>query len=85
MSRISDEHRWAGSGTLSTRPRAAASFTMRRTVPDGRSVTVEGTAHCPNTEKPGAFNRIVTDFLRVLPPGARPVSARPAPSACTST
>lgn len=41
---------------------------LARTVPDGRSVTIEGTAHYPNMEKPEVFNGIVTDFLRALPP-----------------
>ncbi|OIJ98423.1 alpha/beta fold hydrolase [Streptomyces colonosanans] len=35
-----------------------------RTVPDGRATVVEGTAHYPNMERPGAFNAIVRDFLR---------------------
>ncbi|MFF4028935.1 alpha/beta fold hydrolase [Streptomyces sviceus] len=37
-----------------------------RTVPDGRSVTIEGAGHFPNLEKPEEFNAIVLDFLRSL-------------------
>ncbi|MCT9079242.1 alpha/beta fold hydrolase [Streptomyces fulvoviolaceus] len=37
-----------------------------RTVPNGRSVTIEDTGHFPNLEKPGAFNEILLDFLRGL-------------------
>lgn len=37
-----------------------------RTVPNGRSVTIEGTGHFPNLEKPEAFNGILLDFLRGL-------------------
>ncbi|MGC9498475.1 alpha/beta fold hydrolase [Streptomyces sp. WG7] len=39
---------------------------LARTVPDGRSVTVEGTAHYPNMEKPEVFGEIVAGFLRGL-------------------
>ncbi|GGW93193.1 hydrolase [Streptomyces malachitofuscus] len=37
-----------------------------RTVADGRSATVENTAHYPNMERPGAYNDIVGDFLASL-------------------
>ncbi|MDT0614098.1 alpha/beta fold hydrolase [Streptomyces lancefieldiae] len=39
---------------------------LARTVPDGRSVTVEGAAHYPNMEKPEVFNEILAAFLRTL-------------------
>ncbi|CAL9367295.1 alpha/beta fold hydrolase [Streptomyces sp. enrichment culture] len=39
---------------------------LARTVAHGRSVTVEGTAHYPNMERPDAFNEIVADFLDAL-------------------
>ncbi|MFD8522553.1 alpha/beta fold hydrolase [Streptomyces capillispiralis] len=35
-------------------------------VPDGRAVTVDGTGHYPNMERPEPFNRILLDFLRGL-------------------
>jgi pimeloyl-ACP methyl ester carboxylesterase len=37
-----------------------------RTVTDGRTAVVEGTAHYPNMERPGTFNAILRDFLRSL-------------------
>lgn len=37
-----------------------------RTVPNGRSVTIEDIGHFPNLEKPEAFNGILLDFLRSL-------------------
>ncbi|MFG3248764.1 alpha/beta fold hydrolase [Streptomyces sp. NPDC048187] len=39
---------------------------LARTVPDGRSVTIDGVAHYPNMEKPAEFEEIVTGFLRTL-------------------
>ncbi|MET9778324.1 alpha/beta hydrolase [Streptomyces sp. NPDC006367] len=53
-------------GALDTPDLIAEAERLARTVPDGRSVTVEGTAHYPNMERPGEFNRIVLDFLRGL-------------------
>ncbi|MGW3496515.1 alpha/beta fold hydrolase [Streptomyces sp. NPDC001020] len=37
-----------------------------RAVRNGRVTTVEGTAHYPNMEQPGAFNAIVQEFLHSL-------------------
>jgi pimeloyl-ACP methyl ester carboxylesterase len=37
-----------------------------QTVPNGRSVTIEGVGHYPNMEKPDRFNEILTEFLRSL-------------------
>ncbi|CAM5375444.1 hypothetical protein SVIOM342S_03018 [Streptomyces violaceorubidus] len=39
---------------------------LARTVPDGRSVTVEGVAHYPNMERPDVFTDLVAEFLRTL-------------------
>lgn len=39
---------------------------LARTVPHGRAVTVEGTGHYPNMERPEVFNEIVLGFLRGL-------------------
>lgn len=35
-------------------------------VADGRSVTIDGAAHYPNMERPGAYNAAVRDFLAAL-------------------
>ncbi|MDH6220722.1 alpha/beta fold hydrolase [Streptomyces pseudovenezuelae] len=37
-----------------------------RTVPNGRSVTIEDAGHFPNLERPDAFNAALLDFLRCL-------------------
>ncbi|MCX5343004.1 alpha/beta fold hydrolase [Streptomyces atratus] len=37
-----------------------------RTVPDGRAMSIEGTAHFPNVERPDAFNAALEDFLRTV-------------------
>ncbi len=37
-----------------------------RTVADGRSVTVDNTAHYPNMERPDVYNEIVAGFLKTL-------------------
>lgn len=37
-----------------------------RTVADGRAVSIEGTAHYPNMERPEVFNGILGDFLDAL-------------------
>ncbi|MFJ8533982.1 alpha/beta fold hydrolase [Streptomyces sp. NPDC093591] len=37
-----------------------------RTVPNGRSVTIEESGHYPNLERPEVFNEILVDFLRTL-------------------
>jgi pimeloyl-ACP methyl ester carboxylesterase len=36
------------------------------TVAHGRTATVDGAAHYPNMERPGAYNALLTDFLRTL-------------------
>lgn len=39
---------------------------LARTVADGRSVSIDGTAHYPNMERPDTYNEILGDFLRTL-------------------
>ncbi|MFE7396775.1 alpha/beta fold hydrolase [Streptomyces sp. NPDC057557] len=39
---------------------------LTRTVADGRAVSIEGTAHYPNLERPDAFNTTLEDFLRTV-------------------
>lgn len=41
----------------------AAVDLLERELPNARRVVIPGTAHLPNMEKPGEFNRIVLDFL----------------------
>ncbi len=38
-------------------------------VPDGRTTVVEGTAHYPNLERPGAFQQALLEFLTAQTPG----------------
>ncbi|GAA1005295.1 alpha/beta hydrolase [Streptomyces thermogriseus] len=54
-------------GALDAPDLIAEAERLARTVPDGRSVTIEGAAHYPNLERPEVFNGIVADFLRTLP------------------
>lgn len=49
---------------------------LASTVPDGRSTTIDDTAHYPNMERPDAFNDILIEFLR--PPAGTPDSPRAA-------
>ncbi|MEU9593023.1 alpha/beta fold hydrolase [Streptomyces sp. NPDC048219] len=53
-------------GALDAPDLIAEAERFARTVRDGRSVLVEGTAHYPNMERPEEFNRVVLDFLRGL-------------------
>ncbi|GGV65075.1 alpha/beta fold hydrolase [Streptomyces griseoloalbus] len=46
-------------------PRDAAQR-LAEAVPDGRAVTIDGTGHYPNMERPELFNRTLLDFLRAL-------------------
>ncbi|RBQ21165.1 alpha/beta hydrolase [Spongiactinospora rosea] len=39
---------------------------VARSVPDGRSVTIDGAAHYPNMERPDVYNEILMGFLRRL-------------------
>ncbi|MEV7792061.1 alpha/beta hydrolase [Streptomyces sp. NPDC087512] len=50
-------------GALDAPDLIAEAERLARTVRDGRSTTVEGTAHYPNMERPEEFNRILLDFL----------------------
>ncbi|MFH0520733.1 alpha/beta fold hydrolase [Streptomyces sp. M41] len=53
-------------GALDAPDSIAMAERVARTVPDGRSVTIDGVGHYPNMEKPAEFNEIVLDFLRTL-------------------
>ncbi|MEU5754689.1 alpha/beta fold hydrolase [Streptomyces sp. NPDC047829] len=55
-------------GSLDAADLIAEAERLARTVPEGRSATVEGAAHYPNMERPEAFDEILLDFLRGLPP-----------------
>jgi pimeloyl-ACP methyl ester carboxylesterase len=39
---------------------------LEREIADAKRVTIPGTHHMPNMEKPEEFNRIVLDFLKTL-------------------
>ncbi|MEV4062778.1 alpha/beta fold hydrolase [Nonomuraea dietziae] len=39
---------------------------LTRTVADGRAVSIDGTAHYPNMERPDVYNEILEDFLRTV-------------------
>ncbi|MFE0514292.1 alpha/beta fold hydrolase, partial [Streptomyces sp. NPDC058964] len=53
-------------GALDAPDLIAEAERLARTVPDGRSVVVEGTAHYPNMERPETYNEIVSGFLAGL-------------------
>ncbi|WP_345575165.1 alpha/beta hydrolase [Streptomyces prasinosporus] len=53
-------------GALDAPDLVAESERLARTVPHGRAVTVEGTAHYPNLERPEELNEILLGFLRGL-------------------
>src|SRR5215210_871503 len=42
----------------------AAADLLEKELPNSRKVVMHGTAHLPNMERPGEFNRIVLDFLK---------------------
>ena len=46
----------------------AAADLLERELPDAHKRVMSGTAHLPNMERPGEFNRLVLDFLRGLKP-----------------
>ncbi|MDP9437578.1 MAG: alpha/beta hydrolase, partial [Actinomycetota bacterium] len=51
------------------RPRiVAAADLLEAELPDARKKVMPGTAHLPNMERPGQFNRLVLDFLEGLKP-----------------
>lgn len=53
-------------GALDAPDSIAMAERVVRTVPNGRSVTIQDVGHYPNMEKPEEFNRLVLDFLRDL-------------------
>ncbi|MFG3003335.1 alpha/beta fold hydrolase [Streptomyces calvus] len=56
----------AVNGALEPDDVLAAAERLAGAVPGGRTVTVDGTGHYPNMERPELFNRILLDFLRAL-------------------
>ncbi|MZD04435.1 alpha/beta hydrolase, partial [Streptomyces sp. SID5785] len=53
-------------GSLEPEELTAAADRLVRAVPDGRSVTFDGSGHYTNLEQPERFNTVVLDFLRSL-------------------
>ncbi|MFC8391643.1 MULTISPECIES: alpha/beta fold hydrolase [unclassified Streptomyces] len=53
-------------GALDAPDLIAEAERFARTVRDGRSVTIDGTAHYPNLERPEELNKILLDFLGSL-------------------
>ncbi|MFI6007604.1 alpha/beta fold hydrolase [Streptomyces sp. NPDC051243] len=53
-------------GTLEPAEMLDAAERLVRSVPHGRSATIDGVGHYLNMEKPAAFNEILLDFLRTL-------------------
>ncbi|MGW3289626.1 alpha/beta fold hydrolase [Streptomyces sp. NPDC001002] len=53
-------------GALDADDGIAMAEKFARTVPNGRSVTIEEAGHFPNLERPDAFNAVLLDFLRGL-------------------
>ena len=41
----------------------SAADLLEEKLPDARKTVMAGTAHLPNMERPGEFNRLVLDFL----------------------
>jgi pimeloyl-ACP methyl ester carboxylesterase len=62
-------------GDLDSPDHIAMAELLARTVSDGRTATVPGTAHYPNLERPAAFNEILAGFLRTLPHGGGHLAA----------
>ena len=60
----------AVNGGLDAADHIAMAERLARTVADGNVTTIEGTAHYPNMERPGAFNQALTGFLATLPAAA---------------
>lgn len=57
-------------GGLDSPDHIAMADRLAGAVRDARTVTLDGTAHYPNVERPEAYNAAVLDFLRSLPPSA---------------
>jgi pimeloyl-ACP methyl ester carboxylesterase len=56
----------AVNGALDSPDHIGMAERLTGTVADGRAVSIDGTAHYPNMERPGVFNEILDDFLRTL-------------------
>ncbi|GGL04174.1 hydrolase [Sphaerisporangium melleum] len=54
----------AVNGTADSPDHLGMAERLVRTVSDGRAVSIDGTAHYPNMERPEEFNKILADFLR---------------------
>ncbi|GAA3443503.1 alpha/beta fold hydrolase [Planomonospora venezuelensis] len=56
----------AVNGTLDSPDHIGMAERLARTVADGRTASVDGTAHYPSMERPDVFNEILGGFLRTL-------------------
>ncbi|GAA3687266.1 alpha/beta hydrolase [Nonomuraea antimicrobica] len=56
----------AVNGALDSPDHLTMAERLARTVADGRTVSIDGTAHYPNMERPDRFNDLLEDFLRSL-------------------
>ncbi|GIH80128.1 alpha/beta fold hydrolase [Planobispora longispora] len=54
----------AVNGALDSPDHIGMAERLIRTVADGRAISIDGTAHYPNMERPDVFNEILEDFLR---------------------
>ncbi|WP_424863804.1 alpha/beta fold hydrolase [Streptomyces sp. MMS24-I29] len=54
-------------GALDVSDHIAMAERLVHTVPNGRAVSVENTAHFPNMEDPAGFNVLLAEFLEALP------------------
>lgn len=54
-------------GSLDSPDHISMADRLVATVTNGRSVTIDGTAHYPNLERPDTYNELLEDFLRTLP------------------
>ncbi|CAL9663992.1 3-oxoadipate enol-lactonase 2 [Streptomyces sp. enrichment culture] len=53
-------------GTLDSPDHIGMAEHLTRTVPGGAAISIDGTAHYPNMERPEAFTKALEDFLRTL-------------------
>lgn len=53
-------------GELDAADHIAMATRLAATVAHGSVITLQGTAHFPNMERPGPFNKLISDFLRSL-------------------
>ncbi|GGS95244.1 hydrolase [Planobispora rosea] len=56
----------AVNGALDSPDHIGMAERLARTVADGRVISIDGTAHYPNMERPDVFNGILEDFLRTV-------------------